>query len=183
MSGGAGVDTIDYSQYDTGNETPVGVTVSLGSVADDGAPGERDNARSDVENVIGSRYHDVITGTSAANRFEGGGGEDRLFGRGGNDTLVGGEGRDALHGEDGNDSLFGRDGFADFLNGGPGTDSAERDDIDSINGIERFIDGGSATNRNATDAPGMTPGRPAFDARRLACTRCLPAELYGPARV
>jgi Ca2+-binding RTX toxin-like protein len=133
MSGGAGVDTVDYGTSE------VGVTVGLGTVADDGAPGERDNARSDNENVVGSDANDRIFGTGAVNALDGSHGDDELFGRGGDDTLTGGPGRDALHGDDGNDLLRSRDGEADFLAGGFGTDTADADSIDTFNGVERGV--------------------------------------------
>ena len=53
--------------------------------------------------------------------------------------LYGGAGEDALHGDDGDDFLFGRDGEHDFLAGGFGTDTAEKDDQDTTNGVERFV--------------------------------------------
>jgi Ca2+-binding RTX toxin-like protein len=132
MSGGAGMDRVNYNTHSN-----TGVTVGLGTFADDGEPGERDDARNDIEDVVGSSGRDKITGTSAANLLIGGSGDDELFGRGGNDTIVGGDGRDALHGDDGNDLLQARDGFADFLAGGLGTDTAEADSIDTLNGVER----------------------------------------------
>jgi uncharacterized delta-60 repeat protein len=133
MSGGNGTDTVDYGKRTRG------VLVGLGKSADDGEAGERDNARTDIEVVIGGAAADRITGTSAANVFYGNGGNDLIYGRGGNDRLYGGPGQDRLYGEDGNDTLFSRDGIKDSLDGGGGTDSAQRDAIDSVLRIERFI--------------------------------------------
>jgi uncharacterized delta-60 repeat protein len=80
----------------------------------------------------------TLKGLAGNDRLTGGRGNEVLFGGAGNDILTGGPGRDALHGEDGNDTLFGRDGFADFLAGGFGTDTAEKDDQDMTTGVERF---------------------------------------------
>jgi Ca2+-binding RTX toxin-like protein len=82
----------------------------------------------------------VLVGGAGNDELHGGPGEDRLFGGAGNDLLVGGGGRDALHGDDGDDSLRARgDGFRDFLSGGLGTDSAEKDPEDEAVGIERLV--------------------------------------------
>ena len=133
LSGGDGFDTLDYSSR------TAAVRVGLGTVADDGEAKERDNARADIEIVNGGSGADRLFGTSATNVFHGNGGNDELYGRGGDDALFGGPGVDALHGDEGNDSLFGRDGEHDFLAGGFGTDTAEKDDRDTTNGVERFV--------------------------------------------
>lgn len=95
----------------------------------------------------GTPLSDILIGTSAADEFDAGlgddqviglGGEDSLRGQGGNDILDGGtgddfldggEGNDVLLGGDdvdgspgGNDELFGGDGD-DVLDGGPGDDT------------------------------------------------------------
>src|SRR5262245_39414495 len=97
LSGGAGNDTfypgdgndtiyggagIDYVRYD---ESPVGVVVGPGG-----------DVLGDIEVVIGSSFADRMTGTSAAEEFDAGGGDDTLTGAGGNDTLDGGEGNDQV---------------------------------------------------------------------------------------
>ncbi|MBO3457610.1 GDSL-type esterase/lipase family protein [Aetokthonos hydrillicola Thurmond2011] len=43
---------------------------------------------SNFENIVGSKYNDVITGNSGNNIIDGGGGNDILTGGGGNDTFV-----------------------------------------------------------------------------------------------
>jgi uncharacterized delta-60 repeat protein len=134
MYGGAGADMVDYQ----GRSGAVRVTLD-NNTADDGETNERDNARDDIENVNGGNGDDRIFGTSAANELRGNGGNDELYGRGGSDRLFGGDGEDALHGDEGDDLLFGRDGIHDFLAGGFGTDTAEKDDEDTTNGVERFV--------------------------------------------
>lgn len=107
FTGGADNDSADYSAR------TAGVTVSKNNVADDGAPGERDDVRSDVEIVVGSRGNDLLIGS--INR-------DTLMGMEGNDTLRGGASRDNLYGDGGNDLLQGEDGD-DILDGGDGANS------------------------------------------------------------
>lgn len=125
--GGDGNDTVDYSDH------TFGVSVTLDDLANDGhrnvifdtagAPtgvdvtpidysSERDNVRSDIENVIGGSGDDNLTGNSLPNRLTGGGGNDLIVGGGSNDTLLGDDGDDTLVGGGGNDRL----------GGGPGDD-------------------------------------------------------------
>ena len=69
--------------------------------------------------------------------IDGRGGNDTIVGGGGNDTLVGGTGQDKLYGQDGDDFLDDRDGITDFvLDGGPGTDTARKDDGDPTTSVE-----------------------------------------------
>ena len=94
---------------------------------------------SEVENLVGSGYMDLLTGDFRANHLRGIAGNDGLFGLEGNDTLVGGSGldmllggddEDELHGNDDNDIVSGEAGFdalfgdagADELFGGEGND-------------------------------------------------------------
>ncbi|MDO5357211.1 MAG: Ig-like domain-containing protein, partial [Conchiformibius sp.] len=56
-----------------------------------------------IENLIGSAYDDVLTGNNAANTIQGGSGNDTLNGGGGNDYLDGGAGADTMRGGTGDD--------------------------------------------------------------------------------
>jgi Ca2+-binding RTX toxin-like protein len=104
LIGGAGIDTVSYA-----NAT-IGVTLDLATagVTNDAAG----DTYSGIENVIGTAFGDIITGTATANTIDGGNGDDLLFGMGGSDTILGGAG---------NDHLVGGQGF-DTLNGGAGDD-------------------------------------------------------------
>lgn len=84
ISGGAGVDTIDYS-----NRT-AGVTVVLNGTTPSGETGEGDTLNTDMENVIGTGFDDSITGNASANELVGGVGDDTLLGLAGDDVLEGG---------------------------------------------------------------------------------------------
>ncbi len=89
MSGGSDSDTVSYSR----RLTSVGVT--LDGVANDGAPGENDQAgvpqapsgASDVENVDGGDGSDVLIGSSGPNFLVSRGGPDTITGLGGADTI------------------------------------------------------------------------------------------------
>ncbi|WP_247216106.1 calcium-binding protein [Synechococcus sp. C9] len=64
--------------------------------------------------VQGSDFNDVITGTTANDKY--------LAGGKGSDTIDGGKGNDTIVGEDGNDVIFGGDGDDGYLDGGAGDD-------------------------------------------------------------
>jgi Ca2+-binding RTX toxin-like protein len=144
--GGAGIDLVDFSGY------PVGITADLdGAIGDDGL-GE--TLGSDIENIIGTRYNDVLTGNGADNRLVGCGGSDVLNGLDGNDTLIGGadpfwspcglDGADVFNGGNGNDtvSYAGRtEQIIADLGGTPGNDGAFGEG-DSIMGDVENLDGG-----------------------------------------
>jgi Ca2+-binding RTX toxin-like protein len=94
LSGGSGVDTVDYSDH----VTPVTVVLDahVGDGGNDDGPGEF--VSQDVENVVGTSFDDLITGSATANRLDGGAGRDLLDGAGGDDLLRGGAGPDVLAG-------------------------------------------------------------------------------------
>ena len=143
FAGGPGVDRMSYALRFT-----VGVRVDLDNAADDGQAGERDNIRSDVENVDGGSAGDVITGSGLNNTLRGNGGNDQLSGLAandslsggaGNDRVTGGAGNDSINGDAGNDSLVGVDGVLrnDTLRGGANTDTCTADVGDVKTGCER----------------------------------------------
>lgn len=59
-----------------------------------------------IENLIGSEYDDVLTGNNAANNISGGAGNDIIKGGNGDDYLDGGKGNDELFGEQGDDTYL-----------------------------------------------------------------------------
>lgn len=136
--GGTGVDTIDYSsatinmvlRNGQSGEYMLssGVPIVFGSTFPDGVYG--------MENFTSGSGNDYVYGTSGNNILKGGGGNDQIRGGDGNDTLYGGTGEDALFGEGGNDVFYSKDSIKDFLSGGLGYDSANRDAIDVINSVE-----------------------------------------------
>jgi Ca2+-binding RTX toxin-like protein len=91
LDGGDGLDTADYQG------SWVGVVVDLEKNF-----GLYGDAKGDtfvsIENVVGSKFDDTITGDAAANRLVGGEGNDRLNGGAGDDALVGGAGADQFDG-------------------------------------------------------------------------------------
>jgi Ca2+-binding RTX toxin-like protein len=121
FTGGTGIDAVSYRA----RTTPV--IADIDGVADDGAAGERDNIRTDIENLYGGTANDVLTGSAASNRLFGAEGNDTLNGLGGLlDVLEPGAGNDTLNGNGGDDIASygpGGDG-SDRFSGGTGRDTA-----------------------------------------------------------
>ena len=135
FNGGRGLDLVDFE----GADEPL--RVDLDGVADDGRPGEGDNIRASVEDVIGGDLRDVLIGNGSANELIGGGGDDKLIGRGGADGLVGergadlltgGKGPDSMDGGSGPDRLRSRDGRRDQVSCGSAFDRALADRPDKV---------------------------------------------------
>jgi len=89
--------------------------------------------------------HDVIVGTSNADEFRGGDGNDIINGLGGSDTLRGDSGNDTLKGGSGSDRLDGGSG-RDHLKGGGNNDRLNggggKDKLEGEGGRDRLIGGG-----------------------------------------
>jgi Ca2+-binding RTX toxin-like protein len=86
LDGGAGSDTLNFSlpESSMGSSflTEAAITIDLS--------GSSKGKATNFENIVGSRYNDIITGDSSANI---------LIGSAGNDTINGGEGNDIIYGE------------------------------------------------------------------------------------
>lgn len=78
------------------------------------------------DSIIGGDLADWLYGSGGNDSLNGGGGDDRLSGGDGNDTVLGGTGNDFIFGDAGNDSLRGGDGN-DTMNGGTGNDNINGD--------------------------------------------------------
>ena len=114
LDGGLGIDTADFS----GMFVPVEANLGDGGAA----YGEGGSALSEVENVVGTEFADLLVGDNGDNVIEAAGGDDEAYGMGGKDRIRGNNGDDLLNGTGGGDSLEGGDGD-DTLHGGGGSDS------------------------------------------------------------
>ena len=81
LDGGAGTDTATYI------ESSVGVDVNLLTGVGTGGTAEGDTL-TDVENLVGSLFDDVLTGDDESNLLQGGFGADELAGNGGDDIYL-----------------------------------------------------------------------------------------------
>ena len=107
LGGGQGNDTASYQMA----SRAVLIDLRGGRDNDRGAAGD---VLTDIENLIGSDFNDLLLGDDGANRTEGGAGRDTIYARSGNDDLLGGDGDDRLHGQRGNDTLTGGSGADRF---------------------------------------------------------------------
>jgi Ca2+-binding RTX toxin-like protein len=117
LDGGAGAN--DEANY-APETRAAGVTVTLNDTADDGGVGENDNVK--TENVRGTTFTDVMTGSGGANELRGVNGGDVLNGSSGEDELFGGDGIDSLDGGTANDIIDGGP-QRDLMDGGTGSDT------------------------------------------------------------
>jgi Ca2+-binding RTX toxin-like protein len=136
--GGTGTDSINYSsatfgmilrngqcgQYIAGTTPPVIDGSTLPDTVET------------MENFYSGSGNDFVYGTAGNNIIRSGAGKDQVRAGAGNDTINGGTGEDALYGEDGNDTFFAKDSTKDFLSGGLGNDTANKDAIDILNSVE-----------------------------------------------
>jgi Ca2+-binding RTX toxin-like protein len=136
LNGGTGTDVADYSGRSAS------LTITIDGTANDGAPGEGDNVKTDVENVTGGSGNDALIGGSAANVLSGGPGHDSLDGDAANDVLDGGTGDDDLVGGAGTDlvTYAGRTSPVTVVldgtggNGEAGEDDTIHTDVESVAG-------------------------------------------------
>ena len=122
LDGGSGTDYADYDYSDAA------VTINLSTNPGTGTGGEaQGDTLTNIENIIGSRHNDVLTGGAGRNALLGFHGDDNLSGGPGADVLRGHHGDDELYGGQGHDNLSGGPG-ADKLDGGIGFDTADYSD-------------------------------------------------------
>ncbi|MEO8108236.1 MAG: calcium-binding protein [Actinomycetes bacterium] len=115
FSGGPGWDSIDFS----GRFEPL--TIDADGKPNDGAAGEKDNVKPDIESIVGGFSNDSITGSGIDNHLDGSLGDDVIAGGGGEDVLDDYFGNDELQGGPGADTLYDDPGI-DSLDGGAGDD-------------------------------------------------------------
>jgi len=130
LDGGTGNDTADY----TGSGNRVIINMAAGSATSGQASGD---TFTDIENVTGSGFADIITGDGGANVLIGGAGKDVLSGFNGNDTILGGSGNDFITGGAG----------ADIIDGGAGEDTARY--VGSNSGVTIDLAAGTASGGHA----------------------------------
>jgi predicted extracellular nuclease/Ca2+-binding RTX toxin-like protein len=125
-----------------------------------GPPAVDSSSITGVENVLGTRFSDTISGNGADNDVDGGAGDDSLDGGNGDDTLTGGSGNDELIGGNGDDWLAGGTGD-DVLSGGGGDDFfvfASGDGTDTVTDFQSGSDLILLTGGLTFDDLDLTPG-------------------------
>jgi Ca2+-binding RTX toxin-like protein len=118
LNGGAGIDSIVYTNSLTGVDVRLFNGLAIGGEANG-------DTYTSIENIIGSATKtDTLAGDDNANSIWGGGGNETITGRDGSDHLFGEAGNDTLLGGAADDFLIGGIG-ADTLGGGVGNDTAD----------------------------------------------------------
>ncbi len=112
LDGGEGRDTADYGAAASR------VVVSLASTAAQATQGAGTDTLAFIEDLIGSRFNDVIWGNASDNRIELGDGNDQVYGTIGFDTLYGGAGNDTADYRNVGVAISGNLGGIFKLNGG-----------------------------------------------------------------
>jgi Ca2+-binding RTX toxin-like protein len=147
LDGGDGIDTASYAS------ATAGISLNLGLASAQVTAGAGTDTLLNIENLIGGNFNDVFTGTSAANRLEGGLGNDILQGAAGNDIVDAGDGDDEIVGGDGagNDTYIGGAGIDTVrytsaitgitVNLTLGTASGNEIGNDTLTGIENILGG------------------------------------------
>ena len=106
LDGGAGEDTVSYADSDEKVRVDLTVTGFGGAAADPQNPSDADgDGFMGIENVIGSRRGDTITGDGNNNKIWAGAGYDVINAAGGDDLIEGGDGGDTIDGGPGEDTL------------------------------------------------------------------------------
>ncbi|WP_232820670.1 calcium-binding protein [Thalassobius sp. I31.1] len=115
INGQGGRDTVNYAQSTAGATIDLANDFAAGGFADG-------DTLTNIENIRGSEFNDILTGDEQSNTLSGGGGADTLDGGSGDDILNGGNGNDTLEGGSGFDLYTGGDGADIFVIGSAGSD-------------------------------------------------------------
>ena len=119
LSGEAGIDTADYSAA----AGAITARLDIGAASNDGDGGS--DILSEIENLTGSAFDDLLFGNSAGNVLRGGQGRDVIIGLGGDDMIMGGAGAaNEIYGGTGNDTYLVESRFDTIIeNAGEGIDT------------------------------------------------------------
>ena len=98
IDGGTGIDTLSYA--DSWSKVVVNLVTGIGQ----GGTAAYDTILN-IENLVGSKFDDILTGDAGNNTLNGGAGKDILHGGAGVDLLIGGSGADVLDGGAGVDTV------------------------------------------------------------------------------
>jgi Ca2+-binding RTX toxin-like protein len=144
LTGGAGIDTVDYSSAAAG----VLAQLNSGAASNDGDGGS--DTLTEIENLTGSAFNDVLVGFTGANVLRGGLGSDVLIGLDGDDVIFGGSGvANELYGGAGNDRyVVEADGDTIVEQTGEGVDLVET-------ALARLILAGNVENLTYTGVSGF----------------------------
>lgn len=150
FNGGNGTDTLYLDEVDGYTQYTVNLATGEGSIS--AGANSSTFTVSSIENILGSKVSDIITGDTKNNYIFGYEGDDVLRGGAGDDTLTGDTGNDTLDGGSGIDLAVFSGKLSQYTRTVSGTDTysirdnAGTDGTDILSGIERlsFADGNLA---------------------------------------
>lgn len=171
LAGGRGSDWLDY------RDSRTRAVVSLGKGR---ATGERWTS---VENAVGTRFADRITGSAAGNQLRGGRGDDVLAGAGGDDLLIGQAGDDLLDGGAGALDLVAHPTSRRAVTVDMATGHATGEGTDTLQGTEGAIGSRHDDSLRGGSAVAILSGGPGDDTIVGAGTSDVLLPLAGGARV
>jgi Ca2+-binding RTX toxin-like protein len=143
--GGFGSDTVDYRLSGTAVNVNLATGVGSGGLA-------AGDLYTDVENVLGSNFNDILVGLAGSNTLAGFDGDDSLFGGSSTDSLIGDIGDDFIQGGSGGDSIVGGAGSNDF--------AVYTNDVSQTEGVTVDLSTGTGTGGDASDDTPDSEGNP-----------------------
>ncbi|MBG1266459.1 calcium-binding protein [Nostoc sp. WHI] len=178
INGGGGIDTVEYDFVGSR------VVVDLANGFATGGAGT--DFISNVENIRGSIFADILTGNSVANVINGGNGNDALNGGAGADILTGGQGTDRFIFQFGQSTLSATDRITDFSIGTDRIDLLTQGGL-AANAPSSFTRAGDKTattllnlaNQVFTDANGALAGNQALGVNSAALVRVTSGAIAG----
>lgn len=178
IDGGGGIDTIEYGF--------VGSRVIVNLAAGFATGGAGTDSISNVENVKGSIFNDILIGSSGANVINGDNGNDGLNGGAGADTLTGGQGADLFAFQFGESTVSGSDRITDFTIGTDkiGLFSSDGSTVITPSTFTRAGDKTATTlvnlaNQVFTDANGAVAGNQALGVNGAALVKVTSGAIAG----
>ncbi|MBG1261407.1 bluetail domain-containing putative surface protein [Nostoc commune] len=178
INGGGGIDTVEYGFVGS----RVIVSLDLGFAI----AGAGTDFISNVENVKGSIFDDILFGNSGANVINGGNGNDGLNGGAGADTLTGGQGADLFAFQLGQSLVSASDRITDFniVTDAIGLFSSDGSTAITPSSFTRAGDKTATTllnlaNQVFTDANGAVAGNQALGVNGAALVRVTSGAIAG----
>lgn len=178
INGGGGIDTVEYGFVGSR------VVVDLDSGFATGGAGT--DFISNVENIKGSIFDDILTGNFGANVINGDNGNDILSGGAGADTLTGGQGTDLFAFQFGQSTVSASDRITDFTIGTDaiGLFSSDGSTVITPSSFTRAADKTATTllnlvNQVFTDANGAVAGNQALGVNGAALVKVTSGAIAG----
>lgn len=178
IDGGGGIDTVEYGFVGSRVIVDLANGVAIGGAGTD--------LIFNVENVKGSIFDDILSGSSGANVLNGDNGNDILSGELGADTLTGGQGTDVFAFQFGQSTVSATDRITDFTIGTDkiGLLTSDGSTVITLTSFSRAADSTATTllnlaNQVFTDANGASAGNQALGVNGAALVKITSGAIAG----